>query len=438
MNKLRVKGGHYQSGNVDIAGFKHSLVTILCASALVDGVLTIRNVPNIEDTFVLKEIFSSLGAKVGLEGQTLRIDSADLQSKPIPEILSNRIHGSIYLIPTLIGRFGSINIGSIGGCPIGDIDRKGLRPIEHIVRTLGKFGVRFENISGRLIGVCNGLKEATINVQEFSLESSARTGPLLSGTTKTALLAAATIEGTSIIENPYRKAEVLELIEFLRQTGVSIVDRGNRLIVKGRSRLKSTEYTIGSDLMEIMTFIAYSVYLNRPISMNVTSSEWVKSSLQNELTLLDLMGVKLEWQKTQILVKSPQFIEGIDIEVLPDLIYSDSHPFFTLMLLKANAPSQIVERIWKDRFAYASELIALGACLEIERGKVLITPCKKPLKAEKEIKATDLRGAAVLLLAAMGAEGETIIGGTDHLQRGYSDLYVKLQQLGVQIDCLFC
>nr|AEH57241.1 UDP-N-acetylglucosamine 1-carboxyvinyltransferase NikO-like protein [Prochloron didemni P3-Solomon] len=150
-----------------------------------------------------------------------------------------------------------------------------------------------------VVGTCEGLKGAVIDVQAYSSESTRRTGPLLSGATKTALLAAATAEGISVIKNPYRKAEVLELIEFLQRAGVAIKDEGKKLIVEGRPRLKSTEYEIGSDLIEIMTFIAYAIYLNQSLNLNITSADWVRRSLYNELALLDKMGVNFEWQRNK-------------------------------------------------------------------------------------------------------------------------------------------
>nr|AEH57240.1 UDP-N-acetylglucosamine 1-carboxyvinyltransferase NikO-like protein [Prochloron didemni P3-Solomon] len=124
MDRLLIKGGYYRGGTVDISGFKHTLVLIMCASVMTDGALTINNVPDIEDTRVLIEILSFLGAKVSFVKKTLETDTTNLSLCPIPEILSKRIHGAIYLIPSLLSRFGRIEIGAIGGCPIGDVEKK--------------------------------------------------------------------------------------------------------------------------------------------------------------------------------------------------------------------------------------------------------------------------------------------------------------------------
>lgn len=432
MKELVISGRANIEGSVHISGFKHALIPILAASAFVDGELTLRNVPDIEDTVVLCEILSISGARIHRTRDSLTINTSELAWRAIPDALMARVHSSIYMIPCLLGRLGEVNLGPSGGCPIGDHWHPGRRPVRHILNVLELFGARFDISGGRIRGRCAGFKGAHIDIRDYWNDKQSITGPLASGATKTALMAASIAQGTSIIEFPYRKADVDELVAFFRTVGAVIEDDGRRLIIEGRASLSSGDHTLIPDLIEIITFIACSVHLQKSLRLKIAADDRVRLGLASELETLENMSVPLEWEEGAINVLPPSKIKGINIEVTPQSIYSDSHPFLALILLSADRPSRIVEKVWPHRFHYAYQLTRLGAQLKVGDGVLDITP-QRPFLTGLDIEGGDLRSAAVLLLAALGLEGTTILKDAEHLTRGYENFVGKLQKLGAHI-----
>jgi len=430
--RLVIEGKANIEGTVRISGFKHALIPMLATSTFADGDVTLRNVPDIEDTVVLSEILSILGASIHRTQDCLTINTSGLGWRAIPDTLMARVHSSIYMIPCLLGRFGEVELGPSGGCPIGDHWHPGRRPVQHILSVLELFGARFDTTGGRVKGRCNGFKGAYIDIRNYWKNKQSVTGPLASGATKTALMAASIAQGTSIIEFPYRKADVIELLAFFKGAGVAIEDDGRRFIIEGNTSLSSVNHTLIPDLIEIITFIACSSHLQKPFRIQIAADDRVRLGLASEIEVLETMGVRLQWEEGTIIVQPHNTIRGINIEVSPQSIYSDSHPFLALILLSADRPARIIEKVWPHRFHYAHELIRLGARLKVRDGVLDITP-QRPFRAGLQLEGGDLRSAAVLLLAALGITGTTTLKGAEHLNRGYEGFVGKLQQLGARI-----
>jgi UDP-N-acetylglucosamine 1-carboxyvinyltransferase len=432
MKDLVIEGKADLEGTVAISGFKHSLAPILAACAFVDGQSTIRNVPDIEDSAVLCEIFSLLGAQIQRTGDSLTIDTQNLAWRAISDPLMARVHSSIYMIPCLLGRLGEVDLGPSGGCPLGDQDQPSRRPVHHILNVLEQFGARFNTSEDRIRGRCSGFRCAHIDIRNYWTDKKVIAGPLASGATKTALLASTIAKGTSIIDSPYRKAEVEEMLAFFQSAGVAVEDRGSRLIIEGRPTLRSGNHALIPDLIEVVTFIACGLYLQRPIRLQIVADKRVRLGLAAELEVLESMGADLEWEEGVITVPQTGILKGVDIEVTPQSIYSDSHPLLALVLLSADRPSRIVEKVWPQRFHYARELVKMGAQLHVKNGVLDITP-QRPFRSGVQVHGGDLRSAAVLLLAALGIEGSTTLRGAEHIDRGYEDFVGKLEKLGARI-----
>ena len=432
MNKLIIEGKNKLAGIVPISGFKHSLVPILAASVFVEDELVIENIPNIEDSKVLTQILTLLGGSITQTDNTLTVRAFDLNNRLISNHLMSKIHGSIYLIPSLLGKFGEINLGFSGGCQIGDQSHLGLRPTHHILNVLELFGANFEIVGDRIIGKCSRFKAAQIDIKNYWTDKRFTSGPLASGATKTALLAASTALGTTVIKNPYLKIDVLELIEFLKESGVQIEIENKAVVVEGRCNLNGSHHKVIPDLIEIITFIACAVHLKTTLHLKIASKAKVCQGLMAEFQFLDQMGVELKWENEMLTISPPAQLQSLDLEVSPDGIYSDSHPFFALMLTSGKNLSTITEKVWKDRFFYARQLNRLGAELKIKHGILKISP-KRPFRNNLTLKCNDLRSAAVLLLATLDIEGITILKDVEHLNRGYENLVSKLQNIGAHI-----
>lgn len=432
-----MEGGHAIGGTVRMAGFKHALVPLLCASVLVDGETALHNVPDLEDTRVIARILTDLGAAVARDGTALRVDARAIAHTRVDAQLARRIHGALYLLPCLLGRSGEAWLGATGGCRIGDRGAGGERPVAHVLDVLERFGCRFrDDADGLIHGRVDTLRAALIDVSRYSDATDVVTGPLVSGATKTALLAAAVARGVSRIYHPYRKAEIPDLLAFLAGAGVSIEDAGDHLVVEGRPRLRPVSHTLICDVVEIVTFVAAAAHLRAPLRLLVEEVARTRAGLRPELELFERIGIPLAWNPDGLVVSPPE--EGVrpsHIEVTSQSIYSDCQPFFALLLTAASGTSTIRERVWHDRFGYARGLVELGAQIAFEPGAIRIEP-RRPDRAGQRVRAEDLRAASTLVLAALGIHGTTVVEGTEHLARGYADLPGKLRAIGARLTSI--
>jgi UDP-N-acetylglucosamine 1-carboxyvinyltransferase len=438
ISSVKVTGGTLSGTSVSVSGFKHAVVPIICSSIYFAGKVHLKNVPNIEDIQLLSQIIRFLGGKAEFNQGDLSLDTSGMRYEDIPESLTKSIHGSVYLIPTMLGRFGKVIMGSSGGCQIGDLKNNGKRPIWHLASVLERFGATFEIENDYLKGFCKGFRNCEIDIMEYSDRKDILTGPLVSGATKTAILAAiATKSGTTVIHNPYRKLDVVELIRFLVLSGCEVEDNGKSIFIKKSNNLTNATYFLVSDVVEVITYIACAVYNRFPLVVeNVTVSR-IREALRPEIEYLTRMGIDLIWGNNFVKIPVPEKIFGVDIEVTSIGMYSDSHPFFTLMLLGGDEISNIKEYVWKGRFDYARQLSEMGARLIIQDRTVKIIP-GYPYLSGKTVNATDLRAAAVLILAALRIKGSTIVTNIHHLNRGYDNFLLTLAQLGAQIEPVEC
>jgi UDP-N-acetylglucosamine 1-carboxyvinyltransferase len=435
MTFLTIEGSNLRPGSLRVAGYKHALVSVLAAAVNVDAEVQLTNVPHIEDSRVLAQILAEAGARVSLRDGQMHLDARGLARSEVPPALSQRIHGSLYLIPAFLGRLGSVRFEEAGGCQIGDQAQGHRRPVDHMLSVLESFGARFETNGVTLTGSTRGLRACELDIMDYSEQRDVLTGPRVSGATKTAILAAACVRnGTSVIRNPYPKPDVTELLAFLRRCGHSVQQKEGAVHISHGSPAPGTTPThaLISDISEVMTYITCAVFHEVPLTLEGLPVDRVRAGLAEELRLLERMGVRLEWTEDSVSVAHQGGVRGVDIDVTSVGIYSDHQPFFALMLLKADRPCRIREWVWKHRFGYAQELMKLGAKLEPGEDSIVVHP--STLRPAKEpLHAGDLRAAAVLVLAALGVEGETRLTGAHHLDRGYERLLEDLQSLGARM-----
>lgn len=432
-----VHHSHLISGEVRVSGYKHATVLLICAAIYAkESIFKINNIPRIEDSLVLKDIINALGGNAKfLEKNILQLDSFNMNSYRVPVECSKLIHGAVYLIPSLLARFGRVEIGECGGCQIGENTVLGNRPIKHMLQVLEKFGCTFSFKNNMLLGKKSGAFNATtVDIMEFSDSKQMLTGPNVSGATKTAILAAMAVEnGKTIIKTPYLKADVIELLEFLKKLGYLIDYDKHQITVQKQPFLKTIEFSVCADISEIITYITIACYHNISLKINNVESEKMKHYLFAEFHYLDKMGIFCEFNNNNIAISPPNEIKALDIEVTSLGIYSDHQPFFALLLFNAAQPSTIVERVWHSRFSYAKELKKLGVECEVLENSLKIYP-SIPFKSNQTLNARDLRAAAALLIAALKTPGASYIHGLSHLKRGYEDLLENLIKLNGKIS----
>jgi len=431
----RIRGGGVRAASVPIAGYKHALVPMICMGALFPVSVEIRNVPDVLDTAILCRILERFGAEVELRDGTLRLETAKMTHRPIPDDLSAQIHGSVYLLPALLARFGVVDCGPSGGCQIGDAKDAGARPIQHMVSVLERFGAKFDAVGGRLVGRCDRLRGAVIDIMDYSQDPKreALEGPYHSGATKTAVMAAVVAEGATVIENPHDKEATLDLLAFLRAAGASIDVEPRRFVIQGGTSLRSVVHSLLSDTTEMVTFIAHAVHARAPLRLERVTVDRVTGPLRPELDVLRAMGVELAWEADAVTVTAPERLRAADVKATGLGVATDSQPFFTLMLTAADGVSRVSDGIWGNRFGYVEQLVRLGADLRVDERGVEVRP-GRPGRAGQTVDAGDTRAAAVLALAAAAIPGETVVRGVHHAARGYHELAPKLRATGVVVE----
>jgi UDP-N-acetylglucosamine enolpyruvyl transferase len=438
--ELLVHGGLRLAGDVQLSGFKHSLVTVVAAGAAACAPLTIANCPAVLEADVLESILVELGAHVRRTADTIAIDAGPLAGGAVDDAQAGRIHGTAYLAPALLARTGRATISAGGGCQIGD-DAGGGRPFRHYVDVLVRFGARVadESTSGVTL-TAERLAGAHVDLLDYATHRDLRSGPLYSGATKMALLVAAVAHGTTVLEHPYPKRDVRDLVEVLARLGADVESStaDGRIVVRGRGPEaldRPAEHALVPDLIELVTWICAGTLLAGPsLTLRAPRMQAALHALAAELELLESMGVQLEPAPEQLVVQAVERLAPIRVLVTSGGIYSDSQPFLALLATRAHGASQIAETVWERRFGYASGLRALGVrATEASSQLSIAGPCP-PHVAGRRVHAPDLRAAAALLLAALEVDGETTVTGAQHLARGYADMPRALRSLGARVE----
>ncbi|MBF0630831.1 MAG: hypothetical protein HQL89_07545 [Magnetococcales bacterium] len=435
---MRISPSCLQPTTIAIGGYKHATVGLIALAIALEQRVVLTNVPDIEDVKVLSEIIRQGHGVAHWDEGILTLDTRGFHPFDIPESLSRRVHGVLYLLPVFLGRFKRVRLGESGGCPLDGSGSGPQRPVHHMLAVLERFGARFRLEDQEIQGETEGFTGCTIDCMAFSERSDLLTGPLVSGATKTAILAAAcTRSGHTRIRNPYPKPDVTELLHLLAQAGFIVRREGRDLILippDGVSpRPPALRHHVVSCLSEVITFIALSQHCKVPLTLIELTEERLRQGLAAEFALLDAMGIGLDWGKNVLRVTPAARITSCDIEVTSVGIYSDHQPFFALMLLDGDRPARIREAVWKKRFSYARELSRLGADICLTEAGITITPSALT-RGGLTVVADDLRAAAVLVLAALTAPGRTTVQNVHHLERGYPNLMEVLINMGACVD----
>ncbi|MEU6073963.1 hypothetical protein [Micromonospora sp. NPDC047074] len=432
----QIEGGVPLTGTVPIAGFKHALVSVLAGAVAIGGRVRIANVPDLDDTRVLCASVRHLGgiARHDRDRALLELDLAGLTGTELPSELSTRVHGTLYLVPAVLARTGQVRAAGFGGCRIGSA-AGGARPVGHIVDVLRRFGAQADADGEELVATADRLTGTDIDMRDYMDDPVLMTGPLYSGATKTALIAAMAAQGRSVIHHPYPKPDVTELIASARAAGVRVEQDESSITVHGTGRrVADYAHRLPADGLEALTYLTCSRYLAADDLRLTGMVPGDLTGIAAEVRALAAMGVELHWADDGALVARSGGgpLRAVDVTVASRGIFSDAQPFLTLLLTGADGPARIRDTVWHNRFQYATQLVELGADITVSAGEARVRPAR-PARAGRTLQASDVRGAAVLVLAALGIAGPTTVHGVAHLDRGYDDLLGKLIKVGAQI-----
>ncbi len=413
MKQIRIQGNNLLTGKISIGGAKNSAVALVPASLLSDDVVTIDNIPNISDIEALNEILQYLGAKVTRENNKMIIDSTNIVNKEIPEEVSKKLRASYYFMSALLGKYKHVEMYFPGGCSIG------ARPIDQTLKGFKALGAEVIEKDNKFI---INAKELVGNTVKLDMPSV--------GATINTLLVAVKAKGKTTIENAAKEPEIVNVADFLNNMGAKVTGAGTSTItIEGVEKLGKCHIDVIPDRIEAGTYIV----LGALIGKNLKIENIIPEHLENLLTKLKNMNADIEIGENYINISAKEELNPIDVQTLgyPGFPTDLQQPLVTL-LTQCNGISNLEETIYENRFQNIPYLNEMGANIEINGKSIKINGPSKLVG--KEVKATDLRAGACLILAGLKADGETVVTNVEHVLRGYENIIEKLTNVGAKIN----
>lgn len=415
MKKLKVTGANQLEGTIRIGGAKNSAVALIPAAILASDEVTICNVPEITDTDALVEILEYLGAKVNRASESLVINPKDVKVLNIPENLSKKLRASYYFLGALLGKYKHAEMSFPGGCSIGE------RPINLHLKGFEALGAKVTVNKNKYIIDADELNGCKIYLDIASV-----------GATINIMLASVYAKGETIIDNAAKEPEIVNVATFLNNMGAKISGAGTSTIhICGVDSLKGCFTEVIPDRIEAGTYVLAGALCGK----NLKIDNIIPKHVESLTSKLREMGVNLDISYDSIVVSSPSSLKPTNIEtaVYPGFPTDLQQPFMVL-LTQANGVSEVEENIWENRFMQIPYLNKMGANIKV-KGNTAIIEGKTELLGT-EVIATDLRAGACMVLAALIANGTTIIQDVGHILRGYENIVGKLKGVGADIELI--
>lgn len=401
-------------GDVEIAGSKNAVLPILAACAMTDETVYIDNVPDVWDVKTMLDAMQGIGVTVSRANRhKAMLNAQDINNLIVENEAIKKIRASYYLLGALLGRYKMAQVVLPGGCDIGSraIDQhlKGFRALgAEVVIEHGLIKAKARRLVGSHIYMDGVSVGATINI----------------------MMAAALAEGRTIIENAAKEPHVVDVANFLSSMGANIKGAGTDVVrIKGVSRLHGTEYTIIPDQIEAGTFM-FAAAITKG---DVTVKNVIPKHLESITAKLLEIGCEVKEKDDCIRVVSSKPLMHTQVKTLPYPGFpTDMQPQITAALALAEGTSIVTESIFENRFKYVDELTRMGAGIKVEGNTAIINGVEKYTGAS--ITVPDLRAGAALVIAALAAEGCTMVDDIKYIERGYEDFHIKLRNLGAQIE----
>ena len=420
MDKLLIKGGKPLAGTVDISGAKNAALPELCAALLTADPVTLENVPRLQDVATMLKLIRNMGVTAdrveGSAGAVL-INAGGLSSPEAPYELVKTMRASVLALGPLLARFGEATVSLPGGCAIG------ARPVDQHIKGLQKMGAEIVIEHGYMIAKLpkgwTRLKGAHIRTDMITV-----TG------TENFMMAAALAEGETILENPAQEPEITDLGEMLIAMGAKVEGHGTgRIRIEGVERLHGGTHSVVSDRIECGTFLCAVAATGGDVLLKDGRAEHLGAVID----LLVAAGAQVEAVEGGIRVRSQGRLQAQSFRTTEYPGFpTDMQAQFMALNCIAEGDAKITETIFENRFMHVSELMRMGARIDVD-GKVAITHGIERLSGAA-VMATDLRASASLVIAGLVADGETLVDRIYHLDRGYEQMEAKLRQLGAEIE----
>ena len=415
MDKFLIRGGNVLNGTVKISGAKNAALPLLAAMILAETSITLTNVPHLKDVNTLVKLIAGLGITMKYEGDTVVADTSTLDNYFAPYELVKTMRASILVLGPLLARYGEAKVSLPGGCAIGS------RPVDQHLKALEALGAEIEVEAGYVLAKVDGrLKGGEVVFDMVTV-----------GGTENILMAAVLAEGTTTIRNAAREPEITDLANLLNKMGAKIsgIDT-DTLIVEGVESLQGCEYAVVADRIETGSYLAAAAITGGKIKTTHTDPNLMEAVLEK----FEEMGAEVtrgeDWIELDMQGKRPK---AVSFRTLPHPEFpTDMQAQIMAVNVLGRGFATISETIFENRFMHVPELCRMGANIQIEGNDATVTGVEKLQGAP--VMATDLRASFSLVIAALAAEGETVVDRIYHIDRGYEDVEAKLQSLGADIQ----
>ncbi len=414
MDKLVINGSKRLTGEIEVHGSKNSVLPILAACVLSQGENIIHNCPILSDVDAALKILVELGCKVKREEHTVCVDSSGVNGFEISDSLMREMRSSVIFLGAILGRTGKAVLSTPGGCEIG------LRPIDMHISAMEQLGAEVFEEHGRLHFECkNGLHGARVILPFPSV-----------GATENIMIASCVAKGTTVITNAAREPEISDLADFLNGCGAKIHGAGDStIIIDGVERLTATTHTVIPDRIAASTYLLAGAITHGRVCIK----EIIPAHLGALIPVLKQSGCDISVSNRWICISSPPRLSRVKtVRTMPYPGFpTDVQAPLTAMLSVADGTSVVVENIFECRYKHVSELIRLGAKINVEGRTAVIEGV--PYLTGASVVSPDLRGGFALVIAGLAAKGETVISGVEHIDRGYENPEKLLSALGADV-----
>ncbi len=424
MDRIRIVGGNPLNGVIPISGAKNAALPLMIASLLTDRTVTLENLPRLADVSLLVRILSNHGVDYSIDGrrqgeeqdagQTVHMTAREIVDTVAPYELVSRMRASFWVVAPLLARCGEARVSLPGGCAIGT------RPVDLLLMALERLGASIEIDAGYVVAKApKGLRGAEVTFPKVTV-----------GGTHVALMAAALAQGTTVLHNAAREPEVLDLADLLVKMGARIRGAGQSVIeIDGVARLNGAKHRVLPDRIEAGTYAMAAAMTGGDVMLQGAKAEHLKAALD----ALEQSGATVDASEEGLRIRrNGGPIRPVDISTAPFPGFpTDLQAQFMALMTRAKGVSRITETIFENRFMHVQELARFGAQIRLEGDSAIVEG--RPVLKGAPVMATDLRASVSLVIAALAAEGESMVQRVYHLDRGFEALERKLSRCGADV-----
>jgi UDP-N-acetylglucosamine 1-carboxyvinyltransferase len=420
MDKLLIRGGRRLEGEVTISGAKNAALPQLCAAILTAELVTLTNVPRLQDVNTALKLLRSMGVKAEqseAQPDTVALDASQLSSPEAPYDLVKTMRASILVLGPLLARFGEATVSLPGGCAIGS------RPVDQHIKGLQAMGAEITVEHGYIIAKTKRLKGARITTDMVTV-----TG------TENLLMAATLAEGETVLENAAQEPEIPDLAQMLIKMGAKIEGHGtSRIRIQGVDKLGGVSHRVVPDRIEAGTFLCAVAAAGGDVVLRRARADHLDAVIDKLREAGVLIESSVEAGDDWIRVKSQGRLNAVSYRTSEYPAFpTDMQAQFMVLDCIANGTARVTETIFENRFMHVNELLRLGANIAIDGHLAVVQGVEKLSGAT--VMATDLRASASLVIAGLVADGQTVVDRIYHLDRGYDRMESKLRGIGADIE----